>query len=140
MRRRFVQHGAMRVKTLTATRSVSLGGEVEIELTLEPSVPVKLAAYRAKARIVSREVFVDDENGRSADISELHLPLEMPADFRAPFQTSWKVRLPDDTPPSFNPSSGRYLIQTFAEVDLAWDSFGALRLQAPIIVLPEYAS
>lgn len=128
----------MRVQRLVATKTVLLGGEVQIQLELEPSKPVNMKTYRSKARFVSREQFRTDEELKQNEFFVVELPLEIPVDFRERVVRSWSVKLPREVPPSFGDEDDFFTISSRVEVDLAWDTFGSARLEAVVNVLAEY--
>lgn len=117
-----------------------IGGDVKVTLRLH--LPKRLALNPNRQRV---RFFIEERLPEpSADFPEeafvLHeaqLPLDVPVNTVGDWETSWTLKIPASAPPTM--IGARFLVHAQLELLLPHGSFGEIRANAPVVILPEVA-
>jgi hypothetical protein len=117
-----------------------IGGEVQVTLRLLLPKRLALNPNRQTVRFFIEERLPDRNGDFPADSHVLHeekLPLSVPLDTVGDWSTSWTLKIPASAPPTM--IGARFLVHAQLELLLPHGSFGEIKANAPVEILPEVA-
>ena len=131
-------HTGSRVE-LEVPATVGLGGGFPVRARLFLASRLPLNPHRQRVRFVIEEqwISVGDEMAPSAVVHDEVLPVHAPADTVGEWETTVTPHVPLHAPTSFESRLVR--LHAWLEFSVPYGMFGELKVQRPVVIVPELA-